>query len=1097
MFGSLTAQAQTIDTVMGGSDNVPITAFTLTWPNSPLTDADGNIFISTGRLSQTVFKYTRSTSVVTRFAGNGQFGSDGDGGQANVASLDSPDGMAMDAAGNLYIADSGNDRVRKVAPDGVITTIAGAGVAGLTLTSPGLLFLDGKGALYIANTSTTNPRSVIKLDLATGVPTTIFSDNSVVKSIGGMVVDSKGNLFVSDWLNPCVYRYDAATSARTIYAGTCTSSTGTKSTLHSNVDPLSVQLVFPRSLAMDAQDNLYLVDQSLYTISKIDAATRKLSVIAGFGNRSYLVDPNDYYDQYDGEYAGNGTPALNARFMKIGGIYFDRIRNHLAIVDYGNAMLRLIDENGIINTLVGESGSSGGALTGTQVKLYKPRGIAFDSLGNLHVADQGNSAVKALAVTPATGLVDKANVVSNTATSPSPLGIAFNAQNALFLGDVSKNQIFTMASGASALTLFGGTGNLGSSGDGNAATQATMRSPDAMVVDRFGNLLFSDWQNHTIRKIAVDGKISTVVGKGWTGDFVDGPGSDARLVFPTGLALDADGNLYIADSTNNAVRKVAAINGEITAASEVTTLAGKGLGNFGYTGDNGPAKDALLNTPTGVSVDAMGNIYVVDSGNAVVRMISGQTGIISTIAGGGSNGMGDGGPAIDAQFANPQYSALDKAGNLYVSDLATGRVRKITFASPDAPTGTAVAGDAMATVSFAPPANMGGGSPTRFVVHYTNPNNTTPVQGCDVAAFDTSGSPVTSCEVTGLTNGTPYTFTVTITNSLAMTSAPSANIGPVTPWQVLGFVAPAAQTAEVGIAVSLTLQATGGSQDFNYTVIGGALPDGLTLAADGSIIGKPTKAASFSATVQVEDRKTGKKLSVTVTFTVSRGQQALAILSTAPASPRLGSTYTVNVQAGPSSAQVVLGASGACSSSGFVVTFNVAGDCKITVSQKGDTQYLDATDQVQSIKVGQGASGVSVSSTPNPSKPGEEVTFTVNVAFDLTKQRAVAGTMKAAPTPTGTVTLMDGSDSLGTVPLDGLGVAMLSVKIVKPVGDHNIVANYSGDANFPATQSAVHLHTVAAVLATPVPTLGQWAVWLLTGLLAGLAALNARGRKHA
>ena len=106
--------------------------------------------------------------------------------------------------------------------------------------------------------------------------------------------------------------------------------------------------------------------------------------------------------------------------------------------------------------------------------------------------------------------------------------------------------------------------------------------------------------------------------------------------------------------------------------------------------------------------------------------------------------------------------------------------------------------------------------------------------------------------------------------------------------------------------------------------------------------------------------------------------------------------------------------------------------------------------------------------------------------------------MKAAPTPTGTVTLMDGSDALGTVPLDGQGVATLSVKIVKPVGDHNIVANYSGDANFPATQSAVHVHTVAAaVQAMPVPTLGQWAVWLLSGLLAGLAMLNARGRKHA
>lgn len=1261
LLGSLATQAQTIDTVIGAVDGIPVSAFNLTNPDSVVTDSAGNIYITTWRFDHAIRKYNRTSGTVSLFAGTGVATFSGDGGLATAASLNSPARPVMDGQGNLYVADSGNHRVRKVDTQGIITTVAGDTSAGMTaLDSPSSLFFDSKGQLYIVNSGS---KSVVLLDMATGKTTPYFTGDSSVDYIEDIVFDSKDNLYITDWLKPCVYKIDAVTKAKTNFVGTCGSGTGTLSTSHTNVAPTSIQLGMPRYLAIDAQDNLYLADSNQYTISKIDASTGLLSVIAGKGNAS-LDYPPWAWPQYDPEFSGDGGPALTARFGVFGGIFYDSNRNELVVVDYTNQRVRVIDAQQKVNTVVGTGQANQSptpSLPGTQSSLSIPAGIGFDSAGNLLVAESGRGSVRMLAATPATGLVDKANLVSVRASSFTfPVGIAVDAADAVMVGDTRANKIFKVAKGASTVATFAGTGNLGQTGDGAAATAATMRYPAGMVKDKLGNLLFSDTQNHAIRKINNSGVISTVVGKLNTGGFVDGVASDARLIFPDGLALDAAGNLYIADSTNNAIRKVTAdANGEITASSMVTTLAGKGSGNFGFSGDNGPVKDALLDTPVGVSVDGLGNIYVVDSGNARVRMISATTGTISTVAGGGNNGTGDGGLAVNAQFMNPQYSALDRQGNLFISDKATGRVRKVTFASPDAPTGTAVAGDAMATISFAPPANMGGGSPTRFVVYYTDSNNTTPVQGCDVAAFDASGKPVTSCDVVGLTNGTPYTFTVTVTNSLAMSSVPSANIGPVTPWPAPSFAAPAAQTAEVGVAYSLSLQALGGSQDFNYTVMGGALPDGLTLAADGTIAGTPTKAGPFSATVQVKDQQTGKTLSGTLTFTVNRGQQMLAIrsnapasprlgdtytvqvnagpssqppelsvsgtcsaagfvvtfnaagactitvsqkgdanylnapnqvqtiqvtqlqqslkiLSTAPTSPRIGSTYTVSVQAGPSSKPVTLMASGACSAAGFVVTFNAigdctitasqkgdaqyldasdqvqtvkltqlqqslkilstaptsptlgstytvsvqagessqpvtlvasgacsaagfvvsfnaSGDCTITVSQKGDTQYLDASDQIQTVKVGQGQSGVIVSSTPNPSTPGDAVSIRVSVAFVSTKLSTVAGATKAAPIATGTVTLMDGTSSLGTASLDATGVATLSMQSLTTVGDHYLVANYSGDANYPATQSEAYLHSVVAVPAispTPVPTMGQWALMLLSAGLLAVATLR-------
>lgn len=1113
VLASAGAQAQTIDTVMGGGTVVNATDFALISPYATVTDASGNLFVSTGRFDQAVRKLDKASGTVSLIAGAAGPAYGGDGAPAVTASLNSPARMVYDVAGNLYIADSSNNRVRKIDTQGIITTFAGPAMpvgasqptVVVTLNTPSSLSFDGAGNLYVGN-SDSSALSVIKI-AADKTVTTVASKTTTtaMKSIGDIVVDASGNLYVADWNNYCVHRFAAGTGAQTTFAGICGSYNGDTGTNVLKVDTTqaatAIKLAFPNSLTIDGAGNLYLSDQQLYRIWKIDPGSNLMSVVAGAGNQL----PTDWGMPYSGEFKGDGGSAWGARFNGIAKITYDTLRNDLYVVDALNYRVRKIGSNGIINTVLGSGASSSNVpatTTGAQAQLNKPTALTFDAAGNLYVSDAGNGRVRMLAASATTQLVDAANTVTNTIATANPTGLAFDASGTLLVGDQNKNQIFKLPKGATSLSQFAGTGLLGSSGDGAAATLATLRNPQGMAVDSKGNVFFSDWQNHTIRKVTPAGIISTVVGLGWTGGFVDGVGSAARLVFPVGLTFDAKGNLYIADSVNNRVRKVLlGSDSEITANSIVTTIAGNGA--MAFSGDNGLATNASLYWPNSVAVDSLGNVYIVDSGNARVRMVSAVTGVITTIAGGGTNGLGDGGPATAAQLMNPQWGVLDRQGNLLVSDLAAGRVRKITFATPDAPTGSAVAGDAMATVQFTAPVNMGGGSATRFTVMYTDPSHTTPMPGCDVAAFDASGAPVTSCDVTGLTNGTPYTFTVTVTNSLAKTSAPSTPIGPVTPWPALVLTAPGPQSAQVGTAFSLLVAATGGSQDFNYTVLSGAPPPGLTLGPNnGQITGTPTQAGSYTVTVQVQDRQTGNKQSATLSFSVGKGVQGLRILSTPPSPAPLGGNYTLSIQPGGSTVAPTILATGACDITAGVVHFLNSGVCTITVSQKGDAYYLDANDQIQMFQVAQASTGVVISSTPNPSTPGQEVLFSIAVAIDNTKS-AKQSLAKATPVPTGTVTLTDTSVSpataLGTATLDASGNATLTVKSLTTEGAHNIVATYDGDGNYQRMQSASYTQTVAvavaATTATPVPLFSEW--WeklILSAVLLWCAAMLTRGQ---
>ncbi len=254
----------------------------------------------------------------------------------------------------------------------------------------------------------------------------------------------------------------------------------------------------------------------------------------------------------------------------------------------------------------------------------------------------------------------------------SPWGIAVDKSGNVYIADEVNLRVRMVASSNGTITTVAGDGTKGYTGDGSTAINAELSYDAAVAVDSSGNVYVSDSANQVVRKFAVGGTIATVAGSNSAGGGFSGDGAaatSAQLNLPMGLALDSAGNLYIADSNNNVIR-------EVSATGTITTLAGNTMS--GYFGDGGPATSAQLQGPRAVIVDASGNLYIADSINHVVRKVTG--GIITTIAGiGGQGGFsGDGGPATQAELFYPDGLALDSVGNLYIADSLNNRVRVVT-----------------------------------------------------------------------------------------------------------------------------------------------------------------------------------------------------------------------------------------------------------------------------------------------------------------------------------------------------------------------------------------------------------------------------------
>ncbi|HUI46112.1 MAG TPA: hypothetical protein VL122_09055, partial [Nitrospirota bacterium] len=326
----------------------------------------------------------------------------------------------------------------------------------------------------------------------------------------------------------------------------------------------------------------------------------------------------------DDAYSGDGAPAAHACVNNPSQVTVDSY-NNIYVADTNNNCVRMIDPAGNITTVAGTcnpgegQAGDGGSLSG----LKKPTSVTVDMNGNIYISDSGNNVIKRI--------------------------------------DCTK-----------VVTVIAGNGHPGYSGDGGQATSATFKLPSYIYLDKSGNMYVADSGNNVVRRIDANGIVTTIAGEasnkpGYYGD--GGPATKASLNNPTGVAVDANGLVYIADSGNNCVRMV-------DAKGTITTIAGNG--NAGSSGDGGAAVSAKLHDPTSVSVDPSGNLIITDSGNNKIREISAATGIIKTIVGTGNAGdVADGIEAIVANLRNPSGCYVDTDGSIYIADTGNNKVLKV------------------------------------------------------------------------------------------------------------------------------------------------------------------------------------------------------------------------------------------------------------------------------------------------------------------------------------------------------------------------------------------------------------------------------------
>ena len=649
--------------------------------------------------------------VVTTIAGTTAIG---DGGLALSALLSEPRALKADAAGNLYFADRYNNRIREITPDGIITTIFGTGAPVATdpaagpgqaaIHEPTSIAFDQAGALYIGHLA-----EIVKVSNGTvtvvagggtstaeGVPATTAL---IVGHVFDMTFDSAGYLYFSDGNSPRIRKIGPDGIITTV-AGALQSGTG-----GDGGPATAAQLANPRGLAFDSAGALYISESGRIRKVTPDGIIRTVpgtgTSLLGANSFPYSLafDPNGvlYFTDYgtnliekitpDGVvhpvagpqqgFAGDGGPALQASINYPESLAFDTAGN-LIFTDSGNDRIRKLSPFGIISTVAGAVHFSGDNGPATLATSYSPVNPAVDSRGNIYFADYGNNRIRKIDPSGVITTVAGNGVAGYTgdngpatsATLNSPNGVAIDAVGNLYIADY-YNSAVRKVNPAGVITTFAGNFYAMAFGDGGLATAAGLYRAADVAVDLAGNVFISDDSDNTIRKVTPDGKISTLVGKhnstgGFSGD--NGPASAAALNSPQGLATDAQGNLYIADTGNGRLRKV-------TPAGFITTIAGTGTPGMG--GDGGPAALAQLPDPIGITLDSLGNIYITDDVANSVRRIS-TAGIIDLIAGGTGGYSGDGGPALNAAFYSPIGIAVDPQNNLIVADTYNNVVRKLT-----------------------------------------------------------------------------------------------------------------------------------------------------------------------------------------------------------------------------------------------------------------------------------------------------------------------------------------------------------------------------------------------------------------------------------
>lgn len=620
-------------------------------PIAVALDSSGNLYIADEDDNRV--RKVDTSGIISTYAGTGVPGYNGDRIKATNAQLSSPTSLAIDAAGNLYVADEGNSRVRVISSDGTINTIAGNGSAG-TLGDGGpateaqvnalAVAVDTQGNIYIS----TLDFHIRKVD-ATGTITTIAGTSNpgyagdggpaIDASIGqapALLCDAKGDLYLADPDNGYVRMIDTSGIIHPIAGSGAYGYTA-------DYIPASAAVMTPTGLALDSTgNNLYISEITLNAVRVVDLTTMLIHSVAGNGNAGFL---------------GDGGAPLQAELDFPAGLTLDS-SNNIYVSDFLNQRVRKVAGN-VISTFAGTSDGDGGPATSAFLNF--PEGLAVDAANNVVVADTGNLVARRFTLG---GSINTFGQLLGV-----PFAVAVDTSGNFYVTD--DEPLVLEITKAGVTSVVAGDSQSGYSGDNGPATSAMIESPTGVAVDAAGNVYFTDYTNDKIRKVTISsGVITTIAGNGsaaYSGD--KGPALNAGLD-PYDIAVDIQGNIYVADRFNNRVRKIG-LDGTIS------TAAGSGIA--GYTGDGGPAVAAELALPSGVAVDSVGNLYIGDYGNSVVRRVT-ATGLITTIAGSPgvySPSTGDGGAAVGAQL-DPFRVAVDGSGNVYVSDSLNDRVRMLT-----------------------------------------------------------------------------------------------------------------------------------------------------------------------------------------------------------------------------------------------------------------------------------------------------------------------------------------------------------------------------------------------------------------------------------
>jgi hypothetical protein len=625
-------------------------------PYGVAVDGAGNVYVADTN-NNTIRKITPA-GVVTTLAGTaGQAGSaDGTGAAAR---FNQPQSVAVDGAGNVYVADTQNHTIRKVTPAGVVSTLAGtagsygygyadgSGAAARFRSTTGVA-VDGAGNVYVADYLSDTIRKVTPA----GVVTTLAGSDGLAGSADGtgaaarfycptgVAVDGAGNVYVADRNSGTIRKVTSAGVVSTLAgtAGPPGAADGTGAAARFNQ---------PEAVAVDGAGNVYVADRQNMNIRKV-TPTGVVTTLAGFAGQIGSAD-------------GTGSAAS---FWHPSGVALDGA-GHVYVADTDNNAVRKVTAAGVVTSLAGSAGQRGNADgLGAAASFNYPQSVAVDGSGNVYVADEGNNTIRK--VTPAgvvttlagfPGNAGSADGVGLAARFAYPYGVAVDESGTVYVAD-SGNETIRKITPAGVVTTLAGTPGQSGSADGSGAA-ARFNQPAAVAVDGAGNVYVTEKGNHTIRKVTPAGVVTTLAGAAGQSGSADGTGAAARFSYPWGVAVDGAGNVYVADSQNDTIRKV-------TPAGVVTTLAGT-AGQIGSADGAGAA--ARFNYPCGVAVDGAGNVYVADDYNSTIRRVT-PVGVVTTVVGVPPPASSSTIPGLlPATLGGAQGVAVNQTtGNLYIID---------------------------------------------------------------------------------------------------------------------------------------------------------------------------------------------------------------------------------------------------------------------------------------------------------------------------------------------------------------------------------------------------------------------------------------------